>query len=298
MNPRTLARLAGVLAALLAAAALGRLLTRPGREPGLGPADLASRVSRLEFSKGSDAWTFGRVGGRWRAETPVDYPADSGALDGLLVKLAATSLSETLSEDPARREVFGLEDAAAARWRAFGPAKEGLLDLRAGKDGPNHPSAFVLLGASPAVTEARGVSAFELTRPGAAWLDLSLASATPSSVARLSVKHSKGGFALDRKNGVWPGSSRSAVEAAGGLKADRAVLAASAPARKEVGLDAPDMTVELFPAEKGAAPTTLRFGKIDSSGLRWAERAGETRLYFLVSDWMLAPLRKSPKDFK
>lgn len=301
MTPKALARLAGVLAALLAATVLTAWLSRPRQAPALAPGLQREAVERVGLEGPSGAVTLRREKGAWLASTPAAYPADARAVADALDKLEQATVSDALTEDPQRYPLFGLGASSATHVRIDGGRS---YDFHVGKEGPDYPSVYARVAGETGVVLASGISASEWSRSPGDWLDKRISSGTPDAVTAIAVRGPKGSWRLTLSNGVWAldGKSlepeaverlaRPAREAVGGLEADSVLDAAAAP--KDTGLDKPELQVQ---AQVGGSALAFAVGKKDPLGRRYLRKAGELRVLFLVGDWKLDPLRKTSADF-
>src|SRR5581483_1906415 len=253
MKSSTLFKLGGVLAALIGLSAFAWYLGKPSRQPGLTDAMQLSKITRVQFAGPDGRFELAKSSGAWKMQFPVDYPAAGRELQDALDKLSKLSLSDELSNDPARLEIFGLSSSSATVVRLFaGTEAKPELEFSIGKEGPDWDSFFLQLPGKGAVL-AQGLPARDLKRPAAGWLSKTIASVPADQVSRLRVTSSAGRVEVAKTGDAWKvvpnGLSVStatvesvvkpAVSALAGLEADQALPAKQAPPLSKMGLVKP-----------------------------------------------------------
>lgn len=305
MTRRSLLALAGVWGVLiLSSAALWRL-SKPGAASGLAAAALLRDAVALEIAGAGGAFRLSRSSASWRMDSPVEYPADSGAVQGFLDRLSKSRPSEELSSDPRRFSLFELDESSAVRVRLFsrevgkGPPS---LEFFVGKG--DYGGAYLRFPGKGVVL-AQGLSASDFRKPHGYWLDKTVCGGIgPEAV--LSVRHKEGRVTLSRpaqasatgaaapprpSQSPGPGGETSAegkwervLRVFDPLEAEELLPALEAPSREKMGLLKPYMEVDISFAGKREG-IALRLGGLDERGYRYLEKEGEKRVYFLVPDW-------------
>ena len=301
MKSATLVKLAGALVVVSALTAIAWWVSRPARHPGLADGGLVARVTRVEFAGHDANYSFVKASGAWKMQSPVDYPAASNDLQNALEKLPKLSLSDELSSDPSRLDLFGLSASSATVVKLFGAnGAQPELEFAIGKEGPDWDSLFLRQPGKGAVL-AQGLPARDIKKTVGDWLDKTVTHYPADRIDRLVVV-SKGGRVEFKKTGErWlygsgravstgtvEGMVRPAVSVVAGLEADHVLPAKTAPKLAQMGLAKPELTLEFA----GPAAVTLKVGAKDRQNDRYLQRVGEDRVFFLVPDWKFDALRK------
>lgn len=244
-----------------------------------------------------------KASGTWKMQTPIDYPASSKDLQEALDKLPKLSLSDELSADVSRLDMFGLSRTSETVVRLFAGAHAApSLEFSIGKEGPDWDSFFLRLPGGGAVL-AQGLPARDIKKSAGDWLAKSVANYPPDSITLLRVVSKGRRVELNKKGQDWVSAGRSissatvasvvvpAIVAVAGLEADHVIPVKSSPVAKVLGLNNPEMTIEFA----GPVAVTLTLGAKDAQGGRYVKRTGEDRVYFSVPDWKFDTLRK--KEF-
>ncbi|MCX5787140.1 MAG: DUF4340 domain-containing protein [Elusimicrobia bacterium] len=169
MRPDTLARLAAVLAVLVALTLAAALWTRPSKPAALVPATLADDAVRLALDGPAGKVTLERQKSGWTMVGSTQA-ADGSLVQDVLGKLSKATLSGPVTEDPERYGLFGFAASSATRVKIDSAKAAAALEFYVGRDGPDYPSAFVRVAGQTGVFELSGVSAFELTRAPGEWV--------------------------------------------------------------------------------------------------------------------------------
>lgn len=308
MKKTTLVALVLVLAVLGLSAVLLRNLSIPEKPAPLASPDIPVQAGRIEISGPNGNFAFARSGRAWRMISPVSYPADSPSIQGILDRLPDIRLSEPLTYEPSRHELFGLGLSSRTSVKIFTSAdmNKAALDFDAGREGTAIDSFYLSFPAKTEVREASGLSSRAFLKSSGEWLDKKIISFPAAALTAVSVKAAGSGFNIVKKDGGWSilegGKSRvlstatveeavsPAIGALAGLEAENVMLSGLAGA-----LPPQEMTITV---SAGADKVTLLAGKSGDKDYRYLEKSGEKKVYFTVPKWKLAPLKKSAKDFR
>jgi hypothetical protein len=302
MKSSSLYKLAVALVVLSALALIAWLLSRPTAPSTLVPEALALKVDRIDFQGPSGSFTLARSKAGWQAQAPVAYPINDAKAQEILQRLPGLKLSDELSNDASRLEIFGLNDSSATLVRIHGEGAQGAMEFYMGKDGPNVDSVFVRLPGKGAMV-AQGLAVHDLRLPLEDWLNNAVCDIPPDHVRRLMVVSKSGRMELRRTGDVWAPApsgralSTGTVEAlvmpavgvAARMEADHVVPASQSPSAANMGLLKPEMTVQIA----DGSDVVLLIGDKDSRGDRYVQRKGESRVIFMVADWKFNPLRSN-----
>jgi len=234
-----------------------------------------------------------REEGAWRMREPVDFPADTVAVDGIASTLAQLVSDREISEPGAATE-YGLgEDARIVRFRAGGVER----GLRLGKKAPVGGGSYVsLVAAEQGASGAKGsvylVPTFKLNSLLHTVDDLRdrrVMNFDLGSVDRIEASWPDGGVVLERGAEGWrlvePLETEADQAEVNGLLSDLAFLRAesfidSAPDDLTSGLDAPEFVAVLrIDAGEGEARSQrFELGSLQSDGKRVA-RGAQPSLY-------------------
>lgn len=303
MSPKTLARLGAVLAALAIATAIAALMTRPPGPKSLATESIAERIDRIEVEHPDGKIELVEEKTGWIASNPKGYPADGRTIEEILTRLPRTRVSEALTEDPERYELFGFGASSATHVKLFA-GKTTVLDFYVGKAGTDYPSSFLRFAKETAVVQVLGMAPNDWARAPSDWLDKKIVGGLAEGVTGVSVKGPKASWELEQSSAGWTIGGRpiptgnverlvrQVREAAGQLEADGVLEASAAP--KDTGLEKPERTVKV---RLKTGPVTFYVGKPDGSGRRYVRKEGEARVIFLVADWKLEPLLKPASSF-
>jgi hypothetical protein len=225
-----------------------------------------------------------RKEGSWRLVAPLEFRADSFAVDGMASALAQLA-SESRYEDPQPPEVYGL--GAGAREISFGGGgKEH--SLRIGDKTPMGGNTYLSVSGSDDVHAVKTYQTSALGKRLADLRDKRIVEFAADQVRGLSVRWPEGGVALRREgSGEWtlvePLAGKADSSTVDSALSNLSFLRASGfedepPPDAESGLDHPDLEIEieLAPEKEGeeARRLALAFGKPQPNGDRLVRSAG------------------------
>jgi hypothetical protein len=229
---------------------------------------------------------------RWRLVEPLDFPADTVAVDAMAGALADLAHEQAIESGQAL-EVYGL--GPGARRVEFGTAS-GSHALRIGNKAPLGSNTYVARGADDAVFT---VSTWRTNALSEELLDLRdrrVLAFDRNAVRSIEASWQGGRVVIERVGEGWrlrePLDGPADEERVDGLLSDLTYLRTDgfvddALGDAEAGLDPPDYAVslELASDDPDAAPRTLRFalGSPRSDGRRLARGTHDT-LYALASE--------------
>ncbi|MFH1724036.1 MAG: DUF4340 domain-containing protein [Elusimicrobiota bacterium] len=319
MQPKTLKVLAGVFVALCAVWTLARVVRRSAPpEPLLWKE--AKRARRIEIRKPDAATTLVKADAGWSLESPFKFAADGSAVEQLLEKLAAATLSEPLSSDPRRHADFNVDRSSALHLQGFPEGGEGPgLDLLIGRQGGDYDSLFVRRPGTDEVREARGIARYQIDKKAGEWADKLVCGIGTEKVTSIEI-HSPGGVVrLQRKQDKWrlgaseeplpPETVTEQVEPMltklSDLKADSVSPETELSSVLLRGLAKPELRVvvgyrdEAGDGEKAPRKSLeLSVGPEDTGSRYPLRKAGVDGVVYQMPGWKLEPFRKKAGDFK
>ena len=236
-----------------------------------------------------------RSDGRWRLRKPLDFPADTVALDGMAGALADLAQEQAI-EAGQPLSVYGL--AADARRIAFGTAG-GDFALRIGNKAPLGSNTYVARGSDDSVST---VPTWRINALSEEWLELRdrrVLAFDQQAVQRIEASWPEGRVVVERAGEEWQirepldtPADRGLIE---DLLSDLSYLRSDGFVDEEISaadarLDPPDFSVVLELASSGAedepaAPRLVRFelGRARGDGQRLARGSHDT-LYALGNE--------------
>jgi len=295
VNPRTTAILFGVALVLGAFLYFYEIRGEEARKeaeqaekavfPGVDAGDVVAL--QVETGEGGAARLESRDAG-WRVTSPVDFPADEAAADGMASTLAKLT-AESRLESPEEPDVYGLGEGA--RVLRFETGEEG-YELRVGGKTPVGANSYVSRSGDPRVHLVPTWRLNSLQKSLDELRDRRVLDFDRDAVAALELSWPGGGVALEeREEGWWltaPREARADGDAVEDLLSELAFLRAEGfvdapPPDAEAGLEAPAFAATLVTraAEGEEAGRRVRFalGSDPADGERLARGQHEGVLY-------------------
>lgn len=241
-----------------------------------------------------------RVDGAWRITSPIAFPADEFAADGLAAALSSI-LSESVIEDPREPSVYGLDDETrVVRFSAGGEDHE----LRGGDKAPVGANAYASVGGSDAVDIVESYRVESLRKSFDDLREKRIARFDAASVEGLTLSWPEGRVVLERDDDGWamtaPIQGRADDTTVDGVLSDLSFLRADGfvdepTPEQSAALEPPAFSarISLRPpgeAEEGgegaAAPLVLQvaIGATTPDGSKRLVRGGETSLYTIPAE--------------
>ena len=177
----------------------------PAKEASLLPALAGMTPRKVEIGDQAGASvTLARAGGGWTLESPSGYPADSAKVEKLLDDLEAVKVRSPVVSNRRNHAALKVADETFERrvriWEK--PEDKPSATLYVGSS-PRFQSSHVRVGGKDPVYEASGINTFELAADPGSWVERSLVAVPADSVTSLSLRNAKGGFELEKKDGLW-----------------------------------------------------------------------------------------------
>ncbi len=306
MNPRTTGIVFLVAAALFAFVYFYEIRGEEGRKEAeeaqkqlftdVAPDDV--EIVSITTTDGRDAMLERRNGG-WRLTSPVDFPADELAADGMASAIAEVK-SESVFEEPQGPEVYGLDDDdKEIQFTAAGKART----LRFGSKTPVGSNTYAKTGDADAVYAVPTHRADTFRKSLDDLRDKRILRFETSAIDRVEASWPGGGLVLEKADGTWritaPIEADADQDTVNDLLSDLSFLRAtgfvdSPPPDAETGLDDPSFAVVLQGAVAGeeeggeeaeATPVRITFEVgADLDGATRLARAGEPVLYRIPAE--------------
>jgi hypothetical protein len=203
--------------------------------------------------------------GRWHLERPVDFPADTLAVDAIASSLADLAADATFDE-PEPLASYGLAEAGTVRFEIAGSVET----LRVGNESSVGGTTYVIVGDGPQVSAVKTFRTTPLAKTVQQLRDVSVLDFDRETVTRVSVRWPSGraDAVRDEAGEGWqltqPLQAAADTSVVDGLLSDLQFLRADGfvddpPPDAELGFDAPEAYVELR-AEGRSEPITLTIG--------------------------------------
>lgn len=155
--------------------------------------------NRLTVRAGGDSVRIERRQSGWTIAAPVEAPADSGAVAGLISSLRELTLSRVLTRQSAQHGQYGVGEGAtrlSVRW----PGRT--VDLRIGGSGSGMGTRYVRLEGDDRVIVAEG--RLQVETDLSTWRDKTLLSLAPSRIEQIAVTRPDASFDVARtSDGSW-----------------------------------------------------------------------------------------------
>jgi len=220
----------------------------------------------------------------WRLVSPVDFPADAIAADGLASNLADLSQEAEL-EDPGPVSEYGLD--AAARVVRFGSGDRELA-VRFGRETPIGPNTYAKLADGDAIVTVPTFSANSFTKALLDLRDKRILDFDMGAVERVEARWPGGHVEVEKRTpegeeGELSWTVTSPIEGRADFETVRDLLATLSFLRAEDFVDTPDATA-LASFDVPAYAVTLHVGGVDGAEARTLKLAvggvheGEQRL--------------------
>jgi hypothetical protein len=262
--------------------------------------DKVTRVV-IEGSKGRTVLEKGPD--QWRLTEPVDYPAEPELVKSTLSLLAGLMSDGVISTNPAKADLFEVDDAHGLKVALYDSAEaaDPRVRLVVGKLAPGFTHTYVKVGDGPEVHQVPGALRFQLERDATQWRDKTVLAFDPATIdgvtlggkATVTVKRAGDAWAWDPATAGKSGPAAApATEAVERLIKDLSVLRAQgfedtppeAPAK-------PLLTVTLA-RKDGTSPIDLVVEAEEGTRYRVVAEANPQR--FLVPTGPLEPYVKDP----
>jgi len=307
MNRKTLGAL---LIFILLLGIVYYLMTRPekGERQGERPRPLAKidtkLLKRVSITHKGATVVLERAGqDRWQLTRPVSYPADSGAVEGLVEKLKELEFGDLVTELKAKHAEHEVDEAKGIRV-VVSDGKKDLADFYVGKVVDSF--TMLRLNGKDQVFQAVGSLRYAFEREIKDWRNRTILELKPEELRKLQVTTPEGAIVLARPDEKTPWkaersaakidqldsatvsnllstfSSLSAVDFADGMDAAKA------------GLDKPAATI--VATDKAGKQTTLLIGGHEGEDYR--VRAQDNPQIFVIKKYTAENLLLRPVDFR
>lgn len=204
--PKWMRGLLALLAVLVAAYLLVRLLPALDRRPPLG---LPTSPARLQIAGSAGAVTLEKSGELWNLTAPLHAPADQEAVVQFLASLKSLDLGAVLTERAETHSAYDVDDFKGAKISVFGEGRS--LEIIAGKEARDRLHTYVRLPPRPEVYLASGLRRADLDRALPQWRDRRvLPLAAGHEIQSVQVTRDKTSFFLAKSSDGWTVDGRPA----------------------------------------------------------------------------------------
>ena len=267
------------------------------------PALKADEISKIVVTRGDQSVTLERGSGGpfpWMITAPLSYPADSGAIDGILKAFEKEiPMDLKMTADEKDHERYEVNAEKAVKLELFKGAELETAFLL----GKNAAGGSVYLRPvnSADVFRAKVTSRARLEKPAADWREKKIFDVKKEVISKLEVVADGATRIFTQANGVW------AAEQPAGLQVDQMTVDGMArsistfrsadileKAEGETGLSAPTMKISMTLPD---GTRSLLIGAEKSSGEFYAQREGDPQL-FTVRDGSLKTLKKTDAELR
>ena len=266
--------------------------TRGAETHSLLPGLEAVTAARVELVGGDATLALLRDGDGWTLEGS-GFPADGGAVDGLLDNLRSLTVRRPVASTSRYHDSFKVaENENEGRVRVWDdPSGEPGVDLILGTS-PNYQITHVRRADEDRVYEVRGLGVYDVRAEPGSWIDKTLVEVAADRLLSLELTNAEGSFRLDKGENGWTVAAPAGDLQLDQDKVDTLVRAATSlrlaepvgPVDPEVhGFDEPSATLVLRysagTAEDEAAPVeeiTVSVGRKldDPETQRYVTRSG------------------------
>ncbi|MFQ5889081.1 MAG: DUF4340 domain-containing protein [Gemmatimonadota bacterium] len=305
MSPRNVRIILGLLAALLAAYALSRVLGgRDGRiqSAGIdvgGAVDSGTSLIRVRKPGGSDSIRLERVGDAWRVN---GYPADTGEVRSLIAALDTATALELVSRSPANHPRLGVTEEAG-HLVAFGGADPPALSILIGNSGRG--GRYVRSPDAPEVYLLPGNGGQLLTRDADSWRDRVIAALDTSLVREVVIRRGAEALVLSRPDSVWVLDGEAADSSRvrsllGGLTRLTAMRFPPDSVAVRADFDAPEAVLEAYDEAGASAPAAAPLASLlfvkEEEGSNYLVRRADRPVVYLLAEWSVNRLLPTPEE--
>jgi hypothetical protein len=224
----------------------------------------------------------------WRLRAPLDFPADTGAVQSLLASLQSLSVGETLTQRPESHELYQVDDPSGVRVKVWDKGNDAPADWIFGKAAPDNSHVYLRVPGKPEVYLASGLHPEDLKRPLTQWRERRiLRLEAEENIVKVEVKQGKASFVVQKSSDAWTVDGKPAdsdktqrfVDALHAANAQDFIDPPESSDLKKFGLDPP---AALFLVTTTSGKTLeLRAGKPADSQQIPVQRAGEPVLFWL-----------------
>lgn len=211
-------RALAIALSVLGTAYLLSLVPRPASKPKTPP--VPEEVQRFSLTSRELSITIENAGGAWRVKTPVDVPANEGAVVNFLASLRSFTLEEVMSRRAESFQLFQADDASGVHLRVWGVGAKEPLEWVIGKDSPSGGHVYARRGNGKEVYLATGLSRALADAGLKMWRDSRLLPLAPEeAIQSVRVRRNDGTLSLEKSSDAWTVNGKRADQEA----VDRAV---------------------------------------------------------------------------
>ncbi len=171
----------------------------------LFPKLLASDTLKVElqnFPGATQALVLNKEEGQWKVVNGQSFPADRERVEQLLSMLENMVAEQTVSNNPDRLPVFGLDEQTSPHIQAWGSRNRLVADLFVGKRDPEGKSTVKKAGLDEAILVGQDLTPF-LFQDLNAWKDKTLLSISELSAQRVVLAKGTEETILEKKGDQW-----------------------------------------------------------------------------------------------